>query len=450
MGDYEVINAREWDPYYKEPPKSQPPQDDWQVVDHKRRQHFKHRPSPQQPNAQAQPQKQQARPEQANPRPQTQRLHQKAQQQAKPQHNTSPRKWQTTGPLKKLDQTKRPPPKLLLDSDNDAEAAWRARARPVDDVRIPEDLVLQDRTHERLAKQYGTFIFSPHPKGSGGSKTFGLWGETKAVALTKRAIANWIEEMGMGTQKAKLSSRFAKVVSLTPELRKRAEKRWEREVIKQKFRQHPKPDMAFHAVGSFHWPVQEYKPEEVLGGSYEALDPVRMEQSCYVVYNKKRDLFRVMGKVADVQAGLLRLRKTCFQIAARSLSPVRIYLLRWTKSEVPLYVYLQDYHHPAILSPEDAPVEKPSRSPRGEADAIDEDRSRQAETQTALNNERLRSSILRTLRKLHYYRGSIQMRVRLGTFLFCRFRGPNGGVYDLEEYESMTQESQFIGHVTSE
>lgn len=435
MEDYERTNAREWDLDYKARQIEQAPTNEWQVVDN-----FKKRDPVKQPQQQR-PQQQRQQRQPAPTRPQ--------QPQATPARRAE---WKTTS-APKPDQTRRPPPKLASDSDNDAEASWRARVEPTDHIRIPNDLVSQGSYYQQIARQQGTFVFSQLAQGFGGSKTFGIWGEVKAVASTKRAIASWIEETSSSSspQKSARSAAFAKIESLTPKKREVEEKRWYREVKRQKFRQHPPPLMAFGAIGNFHWPVQEYRPEEILGANYEALDPVRMDCSCYIVFYKERNVFRLMGKASEVQVGLMRMRKTCFQVAARQVSPVRAYLLRWPDAtRIPTHVYLMQYQQPAALTSQDLLASEPRHSPRGDGVHSGEVHSINADTQTALNGERVRSLVLRTLGKLHYYRGSIQMRIRRGTFLVGQYRPPKDGRYQVEDYESMTQASQFTGEVTQE
>lgn len=370
------------------------------------------------------------------------------------QENISPRKWQTSGEPKKASR-RLPPPRLTALDDNAAQAAWRAHAEPVDQIRIPVGLILpadkgQRRyRHEEIAHHHGTFILGKHEQGHGGNKTCGIWGEPGAVARTKDAIRKWVEDETSG-RNSERSASFTKVVSLTPANMEKAEKRWAKEVTKQRYRQDPAPNARFGAVGSFHWPVDDCKPEEVLGGSSEALDPIRMDCSCYIGFNSMLGVFRVMGKASAVQLGLQRLRQTCFQISAKHVAPVRLYLLWWPQSFVPLYVYLQDYERPAITSPQDVKRAKPGYSPRGEDDMEDEERSKCAASDTKTNTERVRSLILNMLTKLHYYHGSIQMRIRFGTFIFRQFKAPKDDLYDLKEYESMTRESQFQADVTRE
>ena len=443
MADYELAHAAEWDPDARISSTAFEASEDWQGVAAKRRTPVQHQTPKAQPSKDAHYQSALRK---------SIGVHQR--QASKANAHTSPRKWHSSTNARRLPQ-RLPPPKLIDSSDNNGEAAWRARARQTDEIRIPECLILPadkgqpEHHHEEIAARYGAFLFSKHKHGNNGSKTYGLWGEPGAVAQAKTALRKWIEDVTSG-KKSEASARFAKVVSLTPPLRERAEKRWAREVRRQTFRQHPPHDMAFGAIGSFLWPVEEWKPEEVLGASYEALDPIRMDCSCYVVFAPERGIFRVMGKASEVKLGLQRLRQTCFQVAARQIAPVRKYLLRWARPMVPLYVYLTRYERPAILSRGEALAEMSAQSPRGDDDMEDNERSKNAIADTRMNTELLRSILFRLLSKLHYYHGSIQMRIRLGTFLFEQYRAPKDELYDLDEYEAMIQQSQFQGTVTQE
>lgn len=103
--------------------------------------------------------------------------------------------------------------------------------------------------------------------------------------------------------------------------------------------------------------------------SYEALDPIRMNCECYVIYRPGLSAFEVSGKAKNVQTGLLRLRKTCFQIGARSMAPVRMYLLH-NLSGLPSHVVLKAYEPTKALS-NDEPV-KVGNMPLSEGDLDEE------------------------------------------------------------------------------
>ncbi|KAK5675373.1 hypothetical protein LTS10_011815 [Elasticomyces elasticus] len=422
MADYEITNARKWDLNWKENQRQGPTSSGWKVVE---------------------------------PQPESIR-------RRDPPKNipgSTPRKWNDAGRHGRRDRRERQPARLIEHSDNEAEALWRANQPAADTVKIPDDLILKDKEdksekqHEIIAKQHGTYIYTEHAKGFGGSRLFGIWGEKAAATATKLAIAAWVDDCGYGAKSSR-SAKFAKVVSLTPKLRERAERTWEREVRKQRFRRHPPMGMAFGAIASFHWPIKEYRPEEILGTNFEAFDPIRMDTSCYVVFVKAWNVFRVMGKPSAVKEGVQSIRQTCFQIAARQLNPVRQYLLQWSDpTMVPLSIYTADYKPPAILSSAttngggEVTVRK---SPCGDEFGHHPRSPEQAAEQTRRSDERLRLTVLRTLSKLNYYRGYVQMRVRLGTFLAVQYMEAKYDCYDLDEYETMLQASQFSGEVTQE
>ncbi|KAK5132908.1 hypothetical protein LTR08_008354 [Meristemomyces frigidus] len=460
MDDYERSNAREWDPDYKDPETRHAAQDGWQVVGgEKKREAVQPKSVVKQPQQIGNPRQQAARPQQkyaSKPARPSKSLPPKSGhgQPARQQSRGGPLgKWQTSGALKSH-QVKRGPPRLLQDSDNEGKVAWRSHHPPRDDVRIPKDLALNveqyNYHHEQIAEQHGVFM-SSHARPDLRHMTFDLYGDPKAVESTKQAILSWVGHVS-GDRKFDRGPKFAKIQSLTEPLQAIAEKKWKREVTRQTFRQHPPPTMAFQAIGAFHWPIQEYRPEEILGGAYEALDPVRMSNKCYIVYEKERNMFLIMGKASNVQEGLRRLRKTCFQIAARHVTPERKYLLRWAKgANIPTTVYFEEYHRPAVVSTGDAVAEKPGKSPMGNGQHHNEKRIEGAEMQTNLNKVRLLSMLFKAIRKLHYYRGSLQMRIRLGTFLASRYKEPPAdGLYDLKEFEGMIALSQFEAVVTQE
>jgi hypothetical protein len=388
------------------------------------------------------------------------RLHPKPVQQRtsakQPQGSRSPRKWHAASGGKQPPRSK-PLPRLVHDSDNDAEAAWRRGDQAVDQVHIPDALILKERGvehhHERLAEQNGAFIHTYPARSTAASRIFGIWGAKVAVAATKKAILGWIDASGLEARSARATS-FARPISLNPVLRERAEKRWERDVKKQMYRQHPPYDMTFGAIGTFHWPATSYKPEEALGNNYEAFDPIRMDCSCYVVYLKETNVFRVMGKPKSVLEALQRIRATCFQIAAKQFISVRQYLLYWPEPELtPDYVYLEDYEPPSsVLEPGVKTAIALRKAPACDETKADKAVAQQAEVRTHKNTDRLRTIVHKALSRLHHYRGHIQVRIRLGKFLVNRYREPGEyGVYDLQpEFESMLQASQFSGEVTQE
>jgi hypothetical protein len=338
------------------------------------------------------------------------------------------------------------PPNFVIDIDTDPKAlramdAWRDHERPRMTIRIPAELAIHDKdSYLRAARVHKTFVFTEHDRPlGGGDLTFGIWGDQADVAATNRDIQILIDEF-RGPQKSQRSAKWAKIRSLTDKLRAREEARFEREVTRHRYRQRPLPHHYFGAAGIFHWPVKEYRPEEILGPNCEALDAVRMTCLCHVRFEPARSVFEILGKVDDVKKALMRMRKVCFQIAARQTAPVRLYLLQET-DQLRGHVRLEPYNHPATVAGE-ASFEV-GVSPRADGEL-------NSTQQSDDTKEILQRTILRTIPKLHYLRGSIQMRMRFGTFLATLYKKPKGEMYTFDEYTGMTEETQFNGRVTEE
>lgn len=117
-------------------------------------------------------------------------------------------------------------------------------------MRIPAEMVVADKLHnipptyERLASEAGAFIHTDDHPSNNASLTFGIWGESAKASEAKSNIITWIEVKESNSRSA-ASTRFPKIVSLTPTLRERANKKWERDIRKNSYRQNPPSGMAF-------------------------------------------------------------------------------------------------------------------------------------------------------------------------------------------------------------
>lgn len=222
MEDYELTNARQWDESLEGlPVAEEPSQSQWQVVGAAKKTAAKAAP-----RASVQSYAQPTRP--FRPLPFQQQL-------GRPRFplRRSPQKPPPLGHF-----TRQPNLKLVDVADNDAEYAWRERKPPTDTVRIPAVLIMNDRgtqgdgpgTIERLAKENGVFVHCEERKSLYGSLVFGVWGDVKNVEAAKLDIFQWIEANGPNA--GSHQSRWGKLVSLTPELQKRAEKAWKRGSIR--------------------------------------------------------------------------------------------------------------------------------------------------------------------------------------------------------------------------
>jgi hypothetical protein len=179
-----------------------------------------------------------------------------------------------------------------------------------------------------------------------------------------------------------------------------------------------------------------------------------MDCSCYVIYNQDISGFKVLGEAGAVKAALLSIRKACFQITARQIAPLRKYFLHLpeTETEVSSHVTLLPYEHIKRIGATATTTQyHPGYSPQAwyetDLDAIEQQQHRETSTRDV---KIAGKTIMLMIAKLHYYRGHLKLRVRLGTFLAMEYRATEDGKYTIDDFREMIQQSQFVGQVTPE
>lgn len=210
--------------------------------------------------------------------------------------------------------------------------------------------------------------------------------------------------------------------------------------------------ISLSSIGTFHWPSNEYRPDEVLGINSEALDPIRMRTECFIVWSRDHSAFKIFGSIAGVMKALSQLRVTMFQVASRNICPVRKYLSHWRNSEPGQFVHADEEHeNPQLLVPADEPPVPASKTPRADGDLTHDSALAANGRLTTHSLEDVKSTLATALCKIHYLRGHIAFRIRLGIFVLTSWKGlPAGESWELAEYEEMTLMSQFRGRVTEE
>lgn len=413
MDDYELENARQWDDDLAPgipPPTRNSSNSTWQLVD------YSDKPTQRkQPKAQAPPPQSRFR----QPRP-------------------PPEQRETDARRPQLPTNVPAPSAAVL-----AEKAWRERQSPAATLHIPNALAFEDKSFEKLAADKGAFITFSSAHGA-----FGIWGDIPNVAAARKAILRWIET---ATISGSRTDKFAKIVSLTDPLKERYQKQYEKEIQRSGYRQDPPTNMPFGAIGWFYWPVTEHRPQDKFGMSCEALDPIRMEHECYIKFDDRRSSFQVCGKHVNVQKVLMALRRTCYQLASDSfkVAPIRGYLPHWRSGIVPTHIYLEDYQNPVVIGAagENRDI---GCSPRGQGELDEAYLIELEQTKSTLSEKRLSHQIENALRKLHFHRGGLELRVRLGTFVLKEYKKPDDDLYELQEFLNMTRSSVFRARVTHE
>jgi hypothetical protein len=346
---------------------------------------------------------------------------------------------------------------LLDDPVATAETEWRLRKAPVTRINLPIDIALRDKKYEELVREQGAFIHTLteyRPKDP--YVEFGIWGEPSKAAGARQRILHLIDASGRPSRDSRRAEFgapfFSKIASLTPELRVESEFNWRRDVQKEKFRQHPPLDMAHHSIGHFHWPNDgDLRPDEVMGKTYEALDPIRMECKCYIVWIDDMSTFRVMGDLEAVKRALHRIRMAYFQIAAQSVIPVHLHVIRVREgARLSLQVEREPYRGQTCLV-SNGDMQPPYLvAPQTRGQCCSEVKLETVRKQAGIHELQIKH-IMTGLKQLQYYRGQMKLSFRLGRLILEQAWVPkSNNSYSLDEYLTMTKESQFKARVTDE
>ncbi|KAK4958606.1 hypothetical protein LTR66_013166 [Elasticomyces elasticus] len=342
-------------------------------------------------------------------------------------------------------RNRRPAPNLATDPDNAARAAWRNGVANTSSYRLPRNMLLGPdvlKQIDTIARATSTHI-TIELKAVGTGRMLLIWGNKAQADSAKAQLTAWTNMLVAKTTPK--TSTWAEVRSLTPEQRTRWERKFDENERKERYKQRPREGLLFNCIAFFRWPVEDFSPEEILGNSLEAFDPFRTGLSVYIVYDKARSSIKVMGnKEENVKKALVSVRTTCFQVTARQRQPLRLYCLRGATFT---RVHIIDHALPTNVSGAVAWGKPPmAKTPRG----IGALEISSKEEMSRLNRLHIKNCIMHVLRATKYYRGNIEMRVRLGVFTVQSYRKTATGTYLWTEFEDMIKESQFQGSVTQE
>ena len=196
------------------------------------------------------------------------------------------------------------------------------------------------------------------------------------------------------------------------------QKKMEKEAVIQRFQQVPEASHTYPYTGSFLWPVDEVRPEELFGSSLEAFDPVRFQYKCHIVFDNKLSVFKVLTNDSEsVKKALRRIEGTMKEFIAKNHHRGSVEYLMEPPSPLAIRQDVKTLPGPNL-----------SRIPTLIGKIIDSKAGqRYLEQSTEMkvkNSHRLEQALRKTILNLPYYRGQLQMRIYFGTFALSQFRWP--------------------------
>ena len=347
-------------------------------------------------------------------------------QSQRPNHPNGFNRGKPSGP-------RRPHPRARFNfkRDNLAKAAFRKRLEPSGLFTLPKDCSDVEPNRKRMYDAFdeigvrlGSFIRPPqHAK----DRELLLWGDASQVQNTKDELRRWL---GNRLQidlprKPMAKDKFARETSSLGDPYRRLMKKMQKEAKILEFQQAPAEGRVFPYMGTFLWPVDEVRPEDILGPSLEAFDPIRFQYHCHIIFDHKLSSFRIFTDNEDaIKPTMNRLVGTMREYVAKSVRPDRLFLVEPpTSSTIRKDVKML----PASLNDPKAgknmvPVMTGSiLDPKGRSEWLSK-----SNELVVKNNCRMELSLRKCIANLPHYPGLTQIRVQFGTFGLNHYRWKEG------------------------
>lgn len=316
--------------------------------------------------------------------------------------------------------------------DNPARADFRAGRRcnatfglTKSCIDIEPDGMRMSKVLEEIGVRFGSFIRPPQ---SSTDRTLLIWGKPPQITQTLRELNQWVAASAASFQSSLLArishvtkggNEFAKVSLTTEEAAKILDRQLQEQAMKHKYQKVPDKSLNFKFVGYYLWPVNEIQPEDLLGPSFEAFDPLRMSFNSYILFDAKLEAFKVMADQAEgVEKAMLRIEGAFKEFVARSNAATNVYMVERPDE---LSVRKDVKMVKKYLSPsEHAQVPSLAGDRLGPPELVKwlEDIKPVEEEQLFSFHEKIEKG----LNRLRFFRGRVHMRALLGTFALTTYR----------------------------
>ncbi|KAI9851652.1 MAG: hypothetical protein M1838_003121 [Thelocarpon superellum] len=355
------------------------------------------------------------------------------------------------------------PDKFPFHVDNQGRSAWRAGkphagtyTMPDDSDEIYENLFHPTRADghsanplqhilDTIGVQTLTFIAPPE---NSSEKVLRIWGPTLKIKLACQQLHATLLHF-----RNKAATKWEKTRSGPSEQRIRElNATLEQTVLSEAFRRDPGSKIDALQKGFFLWPVNEIQPGPVLGERFEALDPIRTELGCYLLWDPKTSIITVAAtKSSTIYAAIQRLRVTFLELLARGAPPVRLTLLAPLavgvgRSHVGFFAWTETVQTPGRTGPPRPrrrvlPILCGGFDHPGELSSWNNFQPGHA----MANEKRLANSIVAQMKSLCYYRGHIRLRVLFGFYYLTGVAGTLTKDLSLAEFLRQLNASEVSG-----
>lgn len=337
-------------------------------------------------------------------------------------------------------QPRKPKRVFNYKEDNLAKAQFRKGLPHSDTFILPKDCheIEPTRTKmydllEEMGVRLGSFIRPPQDIHD---RELRIWGNTAQVQQTITGIQAWLSptRVELMSRKSTARERFANEYSNIGSKYKMIQKKMLKEAAIQKFQQVPEAGKRFEFTGTFLWPMDEVRPEDILGSSLEAFDPIRFQYQCHIVFDNKEACFKIMtSDLKSVETTNSRIEGTMKEYVARCNRRIIENLV-----EPPNVLAIREDIKVSKSGPSFGSATAPSGIPMLTGQALDSDKCatwvKRAAEMTVKNSSRIEQALRRSILDLPFYRGQVHMRVHFGTFALTVYRSQGEEPYPFEDF----------------
>lgn len=310
-------------------------------------------------------------------------------------------------------------------NDNPARAAFRAQQAATSKFVLskqcyaiePDRFKMYDKLEE-MGVRLGSFIRPPQ---SATDRDLLLWGNEDQVNATIQELQMWVMQSNVPSKTTKGGTPFAKTGLLSQNKAKELDRAMKRDAIKRGYQKAPDSSLTFNFKGYFLWPVDEIRPEDLLGPSYEAFDKLRIDFDSYIVFDSQLSAFKILTNQENVVQGVMdRIEGTMKEFVARNSREIVVHMVeRPGPQQMRSKVVLTE--GPALVHGQ-RKSKIPSLSGPSLAPAQRIEWKKEVKVAEEVQFAQWRQLVGKMLKRIHVYRGRIQMRVLLGKFALTTFR----------------------------
>lgn len=236
-----------------------------------------------------------------------------------------------------------------------------------------------------------------------------------------------LEAEVMNPRKPMAKEKFSKEFSTMGREFKQRQNQILKQALVQDFQRVPDIARTYGFTGAFLWPVEEVRPEELLGNSLEALDPIRFEYKCHIVFDDQVSAFKVFTDIPD------SVGKTMLRITGL----MKEYTAKFTaRNSRRIVDYVIEPPSASAMRKDIKTLPGPTIDPRISAGKIPlltgdvlETVARnswceKSKLMKVQNTQRIEQDLRKAIQLLPYYRGNVRMRIQYGTFELTTLRWP--------------------------